>query len=468
LSKRAFPWIIVGLLLIYLTARLTSLTAFPPFVDEAFHINFGRIVLASGPFARSEEGRQFVVWLYILFGAQANAPIWIARAANLIVLLPGLAAVMGTAKLLSNRWGAVFAALLIIFSPYHHFFERLALADPVASSAVLCALYFACRLKFRVAYRDAAFCGIALFLACGAKISALPYFAIPVIALIVFARSRAGLRWTVVALLVGIGLTGIYLGLLFWRGYNPFFYLETGRTTPLTQIILDNIGKSFATVMGYFTIPAGILLLIALAVLIVRRRFFLPLCLLLPLAVLWLSPRQDSRHLITPLTILLLTGAVVLGDLVQQRQSFRLPALALVTIGGLAIWLPFALTVAHAPAALVIPADDHAEYMTTEGSGFGLAEVIAALEPLHPTRVIGVLANCLGLHDIAPFPVDCPRLDPAGADIQALTSLLASSRAEGVYAVLETIPYAPTSAPGSVVATIDGEHPRLIIYNLAP
>ena len=468
MSKRAFPWIIVGLLLIYLVARLTALTAFPPFVDEAFHINFGRVVLESGPFARSEEGRQFVIWLYILFGAQANAPLWIARAANLIVLLPGFAAGIGAVKLLSNRWGALFAALLIIFSPYHHFFERLALADPVSSSAVLCALYFACRLKFRVASRDAIFCGIALFIACGAKISALPYFAIPIIALIVFARSRAGLRWAATALIVGMGLTGAFLGLLFWRGYNPFFYLQTGRSAPLTQIVFDNIGKFFATLTGYLTLPVGILLLIALALLILRRRFFLPLCLLLPLAVLWLSPRQDSRHLMTPLTILMLIGTVVLGDLVQRRTAFRLPTLAFVTIGGLAIWLPFAWTVARAPATLIIPADDRTEYMTLESSGFGLTEVIAALEPQHPTRVIGVLANCLGLHDIAPFPVECPRIDPAGTDVSALTTLLDSSRADGTFVVLQSLSYAPASAPGTVVTVVDGEFPRLTIYNLAP
>ena len=468
MSKHAFLPIIVGLLLVYFVARLTALTAFPPFVDEAFHINFGRTVLASGPFARSEEGRQFVVWLYILFGAQANAPLWIARAANLMVLLPGLAAVIGTAKLLSNRWGAVFAALFIIFSPYHHFFERLALADPVSASAIMCALYFACRLKIRADYRDAAFCGIALFVACGAKISALPYFAIPVIALIAFCRNRVGIRWTIAALAVGVGLTGAYLGLLFWRGYNPFFYLETGRSAPLIEIILDNMDKSFTTLAGYFSIPIALFLLIAIGVLILRRRLFVPLCLFLPLAVLWLSPRQDSRHLIAPLTIVLLAGAVALGDLVQQRSVLRLPLLAVVTIGGLAIWLPFAWTVAHAPANLVIPSDDHAEYMTTEGSGFGLADVIAALKQQHPTRVIGILANCLSLHDIAPFPVECPRLSPDGADVPSLTALLAASRAEGTYAVLETIAYAPANAPGAVVTRIDEQRPRLTIYNLAP
>ena len=94
-----------------------GLTAFPPFVDEAFHINFGRVVLRMGPLARSEEGRQFVVWLYILFGAQANAPLWIAPRRQ-----PTCAAARfcrgdrrGAPAL--EPLGRVLAALLLIFIP---------------------------------------------------------------------------------------------------------------------------------------------------------------------------------------------------------------------------------------------------------------------------------------------------------------------------------------------------------------
>ncbi len=468
MSRRAWLSSATLLLLIYFAARLAALTAFPPFGDESTHIDYGRTVLESGPLARSEEGRQFLVWWYIAFGAQTNASLFIARAANLIVLLPGLAAVAGAARLLSNRWGALFALLLILFSPYHHFFERLALADPPSAAAVALAVYFAARLRRRAWWGDAALCGITLFVACGVKVSALPYFAIPVIAVLTLRRSRAGLRWGAVALLVGGGLTALFFGMMYWRGYNPFSHLATPANLERIAVLGTNISRTMQTLTGYFGVPATILLLIAVVVLLLRRRFFLPLCLLLPLAVFSLNPSEDSRHLIAPVTLLLLCGAVVLGDLVARRSALRLPVLAAVTIWGLALWLPFAAAEIRDPAALPLPDSDRAEYVTSEGSGFGLAEVVAALGERHPARVIGVLANCSSLHDMAPFPVECPRLNPTGEDVPALNALLESARAAGTYAVLEAIPYAPASSPGALVDVIDVGRPRLSIYDLAP
>ncbi|MFN8447290.1 MAG: hypothetical protein U0521_01490 [Anaerolineae bacterium] len=306
MSRGAAVLLTAILLLGWFAARSAALTAFPSFVDEAFHINFGRIVLETGPFARSEEGRQFVVWLYVLFGAPVNAPLWTARAANLIMLLPGFAAVIGAARRLSNRWGALFAGLLLIFSPYHQFFERLALADPVSASAVALAVYFAARLKHRTSLTDAALCGIMLFVAVGAKVSALPYFAIPVFAVLALRRNRSGVRWGFAALAVGAGLTAAYLSILFWRGYNPFFYLQTG--APRLQADRPeqhrrHNAERWSAISSFrrrscWWFPSSAL--------VVRRRFFLPLCLIAPLLVLWLSPRRDSRHLIAPMTLLLL------------------------------------------------------------------------------------------------------------------------------------------------------------------
>ena len=468
MSRVASLWLGVTLLLVFLAVRLSALTAFPPFIDEAFHINFGRVVMQTGPFAHSQEGRQFVVWLYVLFGAPANAPLWTARAANLIVLLPGFAAALGAARLLSNRCGALFAGLLILFSPYHHFFERLALADPVSASAVMLAVYFAARLRRRAGALDAALCGVALFAACGAKISALPYFVIPVLACLTLRRTRFGLRWAVQALVVDLTLTGAYLGLLFWRGYNPFFYLETARKAPLGEMILANDTHSAQTLLAYDTLALAGVLLLGGVWLVFRRRFFLPLALILPLGVLWLSPRQDSRHLIAPMTLLLLCGAVALGGFVAAQPRLRLPTAGMLVIGGLLLWTPFAAALVSTPYSLALPADDRAEYVTSEGSGFGLAEVIAALQAQRPARVIGILANCLSLRDLAPFPVECPRLNPNGEDVAVLSDLLAASRANGTYAVLEAVQYAPTSAPGSLIKAIDVGRPRLSIYDLAP
>src|SRR5215207_4581077 len=89
-------WLAVALLVLYWATRLFAILAFPPFLDEGIHVSFGRDTMTMGPLAHANEGRQFVIWLYILFGAQTNEPYFISRIANLFVLLPGLAAVIGT------------------------------------------------------------------------------------------------------------------------------------------------------------------------------------------------------------------------------------------------------------------------------------------------------------------------------------------------------------------------------------
>ena len=72
------------------------------------------------------------------------------------------------------------------------------------------------------------------------------------------------------------------------------------------------------------------------------------------------------------------------------------------------------------------------------------------------------------LRELATFPVECPRLNPNGEDIQALNQLLAASRAANTYVVLEDLAYTPSSAPGTPISFIDVRHPRLTVYNLAP
>ncbi len=469
-KQRTFLWSAIALLLVYWIVRTWAITTFPPFIDEAVHIDNGRAVLSSGPFARIAEGRQFVIWLYILFGAQTAAPVWVARVATLLMTMVGFAALIGTGRLLTNGWGAIFAGLLLIFSPYHQFFERLALADPISASAVMVAVYFAARLSLRVDFRDAALCGIALFFACGAKVSALPYMMVPILAMLTLRRSQAGVRWAVEALVVGVGLSAVFFGIVIWRGYNPFYFLMQAGSTNASrfQVILTNVTGTVQMLINYFGILAAGLMIASLVIITLRRRLFLPLCLIIPLCVLWLSSRQDSRYYIAPMTLLVLSPGLALNVLSEVHSMWRVPMLAVVIIWGLVLWLPVAVPLVHDPANLPLPADDYNEYMASEGSGFGLDAVIASLDARHPARVIGILANCLSLRDLAPFPVECPRLNPTGEDKPTLENLLSSSRAAGVYAVLESIPYAPDSAPGTVVATIDTQRPRLTIYDLTP
>ncbi len=460
--------ILATMLLIFWGTRVLALEAFPPFIDEAFHINFGKNVVENGIFMHAEEGRQFTVWIYLGLAAYVNEPIFVARVATLLTVMVGLAAFMATAKLLAGAWGAVFAGLLYTFSTYHFFFERMALADPVANAAAMVGLYFAARLTRRLAWRDALLAGLALFVAFGAKVLALPYLAIPLAAAIFLGKYRwtTRIKWAALALGIGVGLALVLILVLRWRDHDPFFYLlratpsGSGFADTIANRLPTNIQNSLNNLTGFTGIVGFGLLVVSAVVLMVWRQFFLPACALLPVLVYWLNNRPDTRHFIIPLSLLLLCGAVVLGQ--AQRGQYTAPLQKVITVGvilvvGIFQWLPFALTTAQNPVELPVPASDYQQYLASDAAGTGLAEVVSYLEGQQPERVIALVANCLSLQYVAEgrVVIECPYINPNGSTRDGLAQLLEDSVADGVYVVLEESSYLPESAPGTLLMTIE-------------
>ncbi len=478
-----------ALLLAYWSVRLMALSAFPPFIDEVLHLQVTEQMARISPLVSADLGRLFTVWGFALFYPLGSDPIWVARLVTLLAVLLGFAAVIALGRMLGGRPSDLLAGLLVLFSAYHHFFDRLALADPISSALVLVALAFAARLSRRADWRDAALCGLALFAAFGAKTNALPYFAIPIIAALTLRPPGAGWRgravWAGLALAVGLGLSAALVVALALFGYdyvlNSFAFVATNTwtfdATPAVALldagrILGNIARTLDMLNAYAgtaMVAAGALGLAALAL---RRRGFLPLAFLLPVAVLWFSRPQETRYWAAPVATLWLAAAVAAAPLLR-RWSARLTAAALIGAWALAYGLPFMLDAAQ-PRALVgrLPFADFSQYAASDAGGFGLAEARDALLERQPAAVIGVLANCNGLRYLAwrELPVECPPMRPDGQDIAALATLMAERRTPGVYAVLEESPYAPPDAPGRRLLTITrpGGQASLTIYDLAP
>jgi hypothetical protein len=274
---------------------------------------------------------------------------------------------------------------------------------------------------------------------------------------------------------VGVGLTGIFALGLRVLDYDLFFLI--GMHNPnagegIVTRVITNAGNMVVAISGYTGAAVFLLLVASVVVLALRRHFFLPLCLLAPLVILGVSERQSTRFYIAPMTILLLCGAIVLADAIGQRRVSARLGLALVLAWGLVQWLPFAWTANRDPLSLNLPAADRSEYVVSDASGFGLAEVYQILVDEQPHEVFGLLSNCQSLRYMAMgrFDVICPRVNPDGSDVNALAALMAENRIEGHYVVLEDSPYVPDEAPGRIISTIEDAsgRPRLTIYDLAP
>ncbi len=484
--KRSSLWLAVGLILLICVVRMTGITVFPPFIDETIHIHTGELILQNhAPFQDVVLGRQLTIWWIMLFQPAASNPMWVARIATLLAVLPGLAALLSVAHQAAGRWGLFLFGTFYLLSTYHMFFERLALADNVAGSAVALAIYFAYRLSRRIDLHDAVLTGVCLFAAFLAKSSAVPYFGVPIAAALALHPStsraiRERIRWLIVSLGTALLLTPIFVVAMRLHGYDVItnsLTLAVGRGSVDTAVvlspqrILNNIAAAFSIFSTYFgALPLIVLLLVGTLALILRGKWYLALCLFGPVLVIWLNTAQETRYYVTAVTLMLLAAAIALALLTRRGLWLRWGVLALTAVWGLIYWLPMTAAGLNTPSALPLPPVDYAEYVTSDASGFGFTQVNDVLRNLQPRDVIGALSNCEGLRYSLPrsFSVTCPPIRPSGQDRVTLTALFQANRRQGVYVVLEDSPYVPTSAPGTLIATIDVGRPRLSIYDLKP
>jgi hypothetical protein len=470
----------VVLIWLFWITRIVALDAFPPFLDEGQHVDEVERTARTSPLAFANEGRLFTFWWLVTFQPQAAATVWVSRAAVVLITMLGFAASIKLVRLMAGIWGAVLAAALLGFSTYFYFFGRMALADPLSASAVQVGLHFGYRLSRRGSLRDSLLTGMALFVAVGFKVTALPFYSIPAVAMLpmlpVSPNWRQHIKWLAAALGVALVLTAIFtLGLRLF-GYNPFalaLLYNSTTSEPLTVRLANNIALTFNVWADYFSLPVLTLLMLGVLYLLLKRRFFLPLCLLLPLLALWVQQRQGSRYLIPHTSILLLCGAVALALLVQNRNRWtQVGTLGIVLIWGLANWLPFAWTMARTPATIALPQADMQEYVWSDASGYGLREVYAVLKQQGAARVLGVMSNCGGLRYMAQadLQVECTDINPNGSTRDALAQKMRDNQNAGVFVVLESLPFVPSTSPGKLVTVIQrpGGGPTLSIYHLAP
>jgi hypothetical protein len=461
-------------------SRIVALGAFPPFLDEGQHVDEVERTARTSPLAFANEGRLFTFWWLAPFQPQAAATVWVSRAAVVLITMLGFTASISLGRLMAGLWGAALAAVFLGFSAYFYFFGRIALADPLSASAIQVALYFGYRLSRRGTLIEALLAGATLFVAVGFKVTALPFYSIPVVAslptLPVNRNWRQPMKWPAAALAIALLLTAVFtLGLRAF-GYNPFalaLLYNTSYSEPLPVRLMNNSALTFNVWVGYFSLPALALLVLGALYLVLKRRFFLPSCLLLPLFALWVQQRQGSRYLIPHTGILLLCGAVALALLVQKQDRWiQLGTLSIVVIWGLVNGLPFAWTVAQNPAAIALPQADMQEYVWSDASGYGLREVYTVLKEQGASRVLGIMSNCWGLRYMAQgdLRVECTDINPNGSTRDTLAQKMRDSRAQGVFMVLESLPFVPSTSPGKLVTVIQrpGSGSALSVYNLAP
>jgi len=236
--------------------------------------------------------------------------------------------------------------------------------------------------------------------------------------------------------------------------------------------IITSVQTTFDLLSGYLGVATVILLLAAQVILILRRQFYVVLCLFGPMIAIWASLIQESRFLVVPVSLLLLGGAIVLAWLVRERgRGVQAATVMVIGLWAVVQWLPFTVAGINQPNNLPLPAVDVAQYLNSDAAGTGYPEAKAFLKDYAVREVIGLVSNCQAFRylTMGSYTVDCPTLNPNGSSIPGLVDLMNQKRSDDVFVLLQAIPYVPDAVPGKLLTVINrpGGGPSISIYQLS-
>jgi dolichyl-phosphate-mannose-protein mannosyltransferase len=394
-AARWWPWALGAIVALHLLTRLPDLMRLPVFLDEAMHLDWAFRTAATGQLVgHTDGGRYLPIWAYAVVAGKAADPL---RAARLCSVASGLAAVLGLAwlgRLLETPQAGLLAAFLYVAAPFTLLYDRMALVDSLLAALVVYALVFGV-LWVRTARRLWAIgLGLALGAAGLTKLSGLLTLAIP--AALAFAsrshdrhRLRAQLAWPygiAVVLLVPLFLDLAGTGRFFSEN---LWVLRAGADGE--SFVGRNARLAGEWLLAYLT-PIGAALVSAAVAWALRGRERADL-LLLCVALGWCAffvlaggrywfPRYVLPA-IPPLLLLLARGAERLG-----------PAAMWLTAGLLAVtWARFDAALIADPARAPLPPVERSQYIYDWPSGYGLAEVTAALRQVAARQPVTVLRD---------------------------------------------------------------------------
>lgn len=382
---------------LYLFTRLYNLTILPIFFDEANYIFWAKQIAGTGEH-----------WFISLAGGKPVPLIWCI--AFFLKLLPendyllagrlpsvifGLVTLFGIYKLTqlltASPKTALIASLLYVVAPFALFHDRMALYDSQLTAMLTCMLYFFFKTLKSYRLKDALGWGIFLGLAFQAKASALA-LAMLTPAILIFLNFRDGIRFNkIVPLLVlSLGVSQFIANInLVSSGFSDYIvksldYAPTGgiSTAPLKGHFLSNLILSVQWFSDYLTWPFFLFTLFSLIYFCRKHpRFgfvFVVLGIIPTIVFSYLGRIFFPRYFLFMVPYLLIPAAALFVHIFQYR-----PVVGIVLTGLLLILpLRFNYLLLTAPARAPFPAIDHAQYITSTPSGYGLDTVFTVLEKL--------------------------------------------------------------------------------------
>jgi|GEM_PF-2899164 len=449
---------LIGLLLLLFFLRSYNSLALPGYADESHHIRRAEVAwdFTVNPVASTQPGKLLLYYYLGIFETERVDYLLVSRLAiALLMVLAGAAIYALGRRLFSERIG-IMCLLLYALNPFTLFFDRMALADPMAMALLLVSILVLFAWLDHPTLLMGALAGIILILPPLAKLTAAGVAALPFG--MVWLYKRDVWRSYVRSGTVMMGIFAIFWLLMFIptirgeiRGgderivlVNDYLLNIHEDDQSFIENLMDSVRLAFEQTAIYYGAAALALTGIAWGVLFYYQRSREALFLLMAFGIAWLPsialgsfPRARYLEIGIPFLIIALVGGVYtffenISD--EERSSTILRAVMVsftlfAIIWGLNFWQPLVTDPTTLPR---IPAADRWRYMEAVTAGYGQRDAAAFLESnaeINPeteqVEVYAILGSC---HLMRLFLADPGRVKLTCANLEANQQLSAETR----------------------------------------
>ncbi|MFP4322616.1 MAG: ArnT family glycosyltransferase [Anaerolineales bacterium] len=433
-------WAAALLLLLQFALRAYQIDALPAYGDESLHIRRAEVAwqFTTDPTASYRPGKLLLYYYMGLFETTRTDFLLVGRLSVALATLMGGAALFALGRRLFNAQAGLLALFLYAVTPFTLFFDRMALADPLAMALMLVAVWASFKWLDRPDPARTALATVFLILAPVAKLTVGLVVAVPALLVLLFRREvwRAYLR-------PGVMLFGVF-GAVWAVLFSPVVIGELSPRDEDRVVIvgdyllnvheeeqgfLENLLDSAATAFEQTAIYiwAPVLLLSGLGLLwLLRMRpraglFLLAAWLLMwvPVVALGSFPRSRYLEVSMPFVYLMLVGGA--SDALsrirepERRVTFARAWVAGLLLYGLAWGGPFFYQAVTEPADLPLPEADRWRYVSAHTAAYGQIEAVNYMQAELPraeasgqVQAWGMLGSChmIRLYLAEPGPVD--------------------------------------------------------------
>lgn len=351
-------WVV--LLLLYVVTRLTGLTTFPIFSDEAMFIHLGQILsddFTEMPLFRKEGKHPLFMWFNAVTLQMVSDPLAAGRMVSVLAGAASLWAIFRIGRDFFSLRAGLVAGAFYVFCPYTLFFDRLALVDSLLCATGVWMVYTAMKIAREdwPARMGFPVLGIVMALSFWTKGGALLLFPAALFVFPLWGWHRREGFWKQLTL-SGVIATVLILPLFVFGKEIGFFERTAIMQLPMIFLSLKDLFSlpwlhwmTNASVLGefyltYLTLPVVVVMLFALGKAVFRgrreERVLVFWALFPPLVILLFTRGFYSRYFliaIPPLLLLAAAGTLRLAEFVSSRLAGgdggrRIPYVATLTL----------------------------------------------------------------------------------------------------------------------------------------